>query len=150
MRRDFMTIAALGLLLAGPGWAAAQECELTITGNDQIQFDKKEMRVSSSCEKVTVKLIHVGQLAANIMGHNWVLTTTEDYMPVAQAGQSAGPPEFLPANDERVIAATAVIGGGEEVSVTFDLSGLEAGGDYTYFCSFPGHFVLMNGKFILE
>jgi azurin len=150
MRRDFLTIAALGLLLAGPAWVQAQECELTITGNDQIQFDLKEMRVSSSCEQVTVTLVHVGQLAANIMGHNWVLTTTEDYMPVAQAGQSAGPPEYLPANDERVIAATAVIGGGEEVSVTFDMSGLEAGGDYTYFCSFPGHFVLMNGKFILE
>ena len=30
------------------------------------------------------------------------------------------------------------------------VSGLEAGGDYTYFCSFPGHFVLMNGRFIVE
>ena len=71
-------------------------------------------------------------------------------MPVAQAGQAAGPPNYVPANDERVITATAVVGGGEEVSVTFDLSGLEAGGDYTYFCSVPGHFVLMNGKFIVE
>lgn len=148
MRRDFIAIAAVGLLFAGPSWA--QECDLTITGNDQIQFDKKEMRVSSSCEQVTVTLTHVGQLAANIMGHNWVLTRTADYMPVAQAGQSAGPPNYLPENDERVIAATEVIGGGEEVSVTFDMSELEAGGDYTFFCSFPGHFVLMNGKFIVE
>jgi azurin len=43
-----------------------------------------------------------------------------------------------------------VIGGGEETTITIDISGLEAGGDYTYFCSFPGHFVLMNGKFIVE
>ena len=150
MRRHFISIAALGLLFAGPSWAQAQECDLTIEGNDQIQFDKSEMRVSSSCEQVTVTLIHVGELAANIMGHNWVLTTTENYMPVAQAGQSAGPPEYLPENDERVIAATEVIGGGEEVSVTFDLSELEPGGDYTFFCSFPGHFVLMNGKFVVE
>lgn len=150
MRRDVLAIAALGLLLAGPSWAAAQECDLAISGNDQIQYDKKEMRVSSSCEQVTVTLTHTGELAANIMGHNWVLTTTENYMPVAQAGQSAGPPNYLPENDERVIAATAVIGGGEEVSVTFDMAGLEPGGDYTFFCSFPGHFVLMNGKFIVE
>jgi azurin len=34
--------------------------------------------------------------------------------------------------------------------VKFDLSKLTAGGDYTYFCSFPGHFVLMNGKLIVE
>ena len=43
-----------------------------------------------------------------------------------------------------------LIGGGDEVTVTFDTSALEAGGDYTYFCSFPGHYVLMNGKFIVE
>ena len=43
-----------------------------------------------------------------------------------------------------------MIGGGEETSVTFDISGLEPGGDYTFFCSFPGHYVLMNGQFIVE
>lgn len=148
MRRIIVTVGLLGLLSAAP--SMAQECSFTITGNDQIQFNLKEMRVSSSCEEVTVTLQHVGQLAENIMGHNWVLTTTADYMPVAQAGQAAGPPDYVPAGDERVIAMTEVIGGGEEVSVTFDLSRLEAGGDYTYFCSFPGHFVLMNGKFIVE
>ena len=49
-----------------------------------------------------------------------------------------------------IIGATAMIGGGEEIVVTVDISGLEPGGDYTYFCSFPGHYVLMNGKFIIE
>ena len=148
MKRLTVLVGLIGLVAAAPGFA--QECSLTIEGNDQIQFDKKELRVSSTCEEVTVTLRHVGQLPANVMGHNWVLTTTENYMPVAQAGQAAGPPNYVPANDERVITATAVVGGGEEVSVTFDLSRLEAGGDYTYFCSFPGHFVLMNGKFIVE
>lgn len=148
MKRLTVVVGLIGLVAAAPGFA--QECSLTIEGNDQIQFSTKEMRVSSSCEEVTITLVHTGQLAANVMGHNWILTKTEDYMPVAQAGQAAGPPNYVPANDERVIAATEVIGGGEEVSVTFDLSGLEPGGDYTYFCSFPGHFVLMNGKFIIE
>jgi azurin len=84
------------------------------------------------------------------MGHNWVLASTADWQAVAQAGQAAGPPNFVPADDARVLAATDVIGGGEETTITIDISGLEAGGDYTYFCSFPGHFVLMNGKFIVE
>jgi azurin len=48
------------------------------------------------------------------------------------------------------LAASAIVGGGEETSVTFDISALTAGGDYTFFCSFPGHYVLMNGKFIIE
>ncbi|HLF10245.1 MAG TPA: azurin [Gammaproteobacteria bacterium] len=148
MIRNFIVFALTGLALTGPAWG--QECSLVIEGNDQIQFNQKELRVKSSCKEVTVTLKHVGQLAANIMGHNWVLAKTPDFQPLATAGQSAGPPNFLPAGDTRVIASTTVVGGGQETSVKFDISGLTAGGDYTYFCSFPGHFVLMNGKFIIE
>ena len=43
-----------------------------------------------------------------------------------------------------------MIGGGEESSVTFNLSALEAGQDYIFFCSFPGHYALMKGQFIVE
>lgn len=132
------------------GAAYGQDCNQTIEGNDLIQFNLAEMRVSASCAEVTVTLRHVGMLPANAMGHNWVLAATSDYVAVAQAGQSAGPPSFLPADDPRVIAATEIIGGGEQTSVTFDISDLEPGGDYTFFCSFPGHYVLMNGKFIIE
>ena len=141
------SVFALALLALG---ANAEECAVSIEGNDQIQFVEKELRVSSSCTEVTVTLKHIGTLAANIMGHNWVLTKTGDYQAVAQAGQAAGAPNFLPTGDSRVFASTPVIGGGQETSVTFSLAGLEAGGDYTYFCSFPGHYVLMNGKFIIE
>jgi len=52
--------------------------------------------------------------------------------------------------EEVLVASTGVIGGGQEATVKFDISKLMPGGDYTYFCSFPGHFVLMNGKFIIE
>jgi azurin len=144
-------IGAIALVwLAFAGHANAQECEVVVEGNDQIQYVQKELHVSSSCSEVTVTLKHIGTLAANIMGHNWVLTATSDWQAVAQAGQGAGPPNYVPAGDARVLASTSVIGGGEQTSVTFDISGLTAGGDYTYFCSFPGHFVLMNGKFIIE
>jgi len=141
-------IALGSALLSGTAWS--QECSLTIEGNDQIQYNKKELHVSKSCKEVTLTLKHVGQLAANVMGHNWVLSATADYQALAQAGQAAGAPNYLPAGDARVIAATNVIGGGQETSVTFDTSKLTVGGDYTYFCSFPGHFVLMNGKLIVE
>ena len=148
MRRTLYLIALGGVLLSSAAWS--QECSLTIEGNDQIQFSKKELHVSKSCKEVKLTLKHVGQLAANVMGHNWVLAQTADYQAVAQAGQGAGPPNYLPAGDARIIAFTPVIGGGQEVSVAIDTSKLTAGGDYTYFCSFPGHFVLMNGKLIVE
>jgi len=148
MRRSFFAVALAGLLLTGQAWS--QECSQTIEGNDQIQFNKKELRVSKSCKEVTVTLKHVGQLAANVMGHNFVLSKTPDFQAIAQAGQGAGPPNFLPAGDARIIASSNIIGGGQEVAVKIDMSKLTPGGDYTFFCSFPGHFVLMNGKFIIE
>ena len=149
MKRNFALIAGL-LTLSATGLASAQECALTVEGNDLLQYVQKELRVSSSCKEVTVTLKHIGKLAANIMGHNWVLAKTEDYMALANAGQSAGAPSYLPVGDARIIAATNVIGGGEETTITFATSALQSGGDYTYFCTFPGHFVLMNGKFIVE
>ena len=72
MGRSFFAVALAGLLLTGQAWS--QECSLSIDGNDQIQFNKKELRVSKSCKEVTVTLKHVGQLAATVMGHNFVLT----------------------------------------------------------------------------
>ena len=149
MKRNFALLVGV-LSLAASDLAFSQECALTVEANDQIQFVQKELRVSSSCKEVTVTLKHVGTLAANIMGHNWVLAKTADYMAVAQAGQAAGAPNYLPAGDARIIASTNVIGGGQETSVKFAMSALQKGGDYTYFCSFPGHFVLMYGKFIVE
>ena len=148
MRWSFWLVALTGLLLTGQAWS--QECSLSIEGNDQIQFNQKELRVKKSCKAVTLTLKHVGQLPANVMGHNWVLAATPDFQAVATAGQGAGPPNFLPAGDPRIIASTTVVGGGQQVSLKFDISKLQAGGDYTYFCTFPGHFVLMNGKFIIE
>jgi azurin len=149
MRRNLALIAGM-IALATGGRAFGQECSLTVEGNDQIQYVQKELRVSSSCKEITVTLKHIGQLAANIMGHNWVLAKTEDYMALAQAGQAAGAPHYLPAGDARTIAATDIVGGGQETTITFDASALQRGGDYTYFCSFPGHFVLMYGKLIVE
>jgi len=148
MRRTFWVVVLGAVLLGGNAWS--QECSLAIEGNDQIQFNKKELRVSKSCKEVTVTLKHVGQLAANVMGHNWVLTATADYQAVAAAGQAAGPPNYVPAGDARVLAHSNVVGGGQETSVKFDISKLTPGGDYTYFCTFPGHFVLMNGKLVIE
>lgn len=133
-------------LLGGPAWS--QQCAVTVEANDQIQYLQNELTVGANCEEITVTLKHVGTLAANIMGHNWVLTKAADYMAVAQAGQSV-PPNYVPAGDERVIAATDIIGGGEETTISFDAGVLEKGGDYMYFCSFPGHFVLMYGKFVV-
>ncbi len=136
------------LILLQSNYLLAESCEQTIEGNDMLQFNLKEMSISSNCSEVTITLRHTGQLPANIMGHNWVLTNTNDFMPVAQAGGAAGPDAgYIPQGDSRVIAASSMIGGGETTSVTFSTNSLDASGDYTYFCSFPGHYAIMKGSF---
>ena len=129
-------------------WNAADSCEQVIEGNDMLQFNLKEMKVSAACTSVTVTLKHTGVMAAEVMGHNWVLTTDSDFMPVATAAAGAGlENNYVPVGDDRVLSATSIIGGGEETSVTFSIGSLSAGDDYTFFCSFPGHYAIMKGSF---
>lgn len=131
--------------------AIADECSIAITSNDAMQFDTKEITVNSSCKEFTVKLSHAGKLPKNVMGHNWVLSKTEDKQAVASDGMTAGlENNYLKANDERVIASTPIIGGGDNTSVTFSVSKLKADVRYIFFCSFPGHNAIMQGNLTLK
>ena len=157
IRKTFLSTALLGIAMASfgatpaavPAPAAGKVCKLEITANDLIQYDKKELHVAGDCATVELTLKHAGKLPIQSMGHNWVLTKTADVSAVASAGMAAGlKNDHVPANDQRVIAHTKLIGGGETTRVTFPTSKLQKGGDYTYFCSFPGHNAIMRGKLI--
>lgn len=140
--------AALALTAVAP-FASAKTCSVAIEGNDQMQFNLKEIKVGADCTEVEVTLSHPGKFPAAAMGHNWVLTKSEDLQPVVNAGASAGlPNNYLPKDDARIIASTKIIGGGESTSVKFSTAMLTKGGDYSFFCSFPGHWAVMHGKFL--
>ncbi len=151
MRRTIAILVLVTACLGLPATAAAKTCEISITGNDQMKFNKSELVVGADCDTVELTLEHVGEMSVEQMGHNWVLTETGDYKSVAQAGMKAGMEnEYIPQGDDRVIASTSLVGGGDSTSVSFDVSGLEPGGDYTFVCSFPGHYGIMNGEFVIE
>ncbi|HLS50796.1 MAG TPA: azurin [Burkholderiaceae bacterium] len=135
--------------LALPVAAVAADCSVVVESNDAMQFDTKEIVVDRSCDEVTVNLKHVGKLPASAMGHNWVLTKKDDMQAVAADGAAAGlDNDYVKPNDDRVIAYTKVIGGGEETEITFDVSDLDKDDDYGFLCSFPGHWAVMQGKFV--
>lgn len=142
--------AALAATLLFSSQAEAKSCTVTVEVRDALEFSLKEITVDSSCESFSLTLKHVGKMPASSMGHNWVLTSTADFEGAVRDGQASGADNnFVKPGDERVLAATKVIGGGKETTVSFDPSILEPGGDYTFFCSFPAHFVLMRGKLIV-
>jgi azurin len=142
-------LAIAAVSLAGgthAAFAADKVCTLQISGNDAMQYDKKELVVAADCTQVALTLTHTGKLPAAAMGHNWVLVKTADVTTVANAGMSAGlANNYLTPNDPHVIANTKVVGGGESATVTFPTSKLTKGGDYSFICTFPGHYVIMKG-----
>lgn len=122
---------------------------LTIDGTDAMTYDKHALEVAASCTEVKLTLPHSGKLAANVMGHDWVLSTAADMAGIEADGMKAGMAAgFLEAGDDRVIAHTQVIGGGQSDTITFSTAKLTKGGDYVFFCSFPGHASMMKGTFV--
>ena len=145
IRSTLLAVAALLLSTQ----LQAKTCELSIDSTDQMTFSTKELKVAGDCTEVKLTLHHTGKLAKAAMGHNWVLAKTADYQAVATDGLKAGAAaDYLTAGDARIIAHTKLIGGGESDSVTFATSTLEKGGDYTFFCSFPGHWAIMKGVLV--
>lgn len=143
MFRTLVIASALGLASL-PAFAA--DCSIDVGSTDQMTFDTKSIEVSKSCKTFTVNLKHLGKLPKQGMGHNWVLSKKSDAAAVATDAIAAGiANDYLKPNDDRVIAHTKLLGGGESDSVTFDVSKLDAGTEYEFFCSFPGHIGLMKG-----
>lgn len=120
--------------------------EIALSSTDLMSYDKTELRVKAG-KAVKLTLRHTGKIAKIAMGHNFVLLKQgTDVADFATKAAQAKDTDYIPEGDE-VIAHTKLIGGGESTSVTFDAP---APGTYEYICSFPGHYGVMRGKFIVE
>jgi len=121
---------------------------VTIEGNDQMRFNKKEIRVKAG-QTVRLTLKHVGQMEKAVMGHNWVLLVPDtDINDFGAAAVDAADSDYIPKEREnQVIVHTKMLGGGESDTIEFQAP---AAGTYDFICSFPGHVALMQGKFIVE
>jgi len=145
----FIAFAAASLLASGA--AFADDCATEIEGNDVMQFNKKSIDVPAACKEFTLTLKHVGKMPKTTMGHNWVLTTKADEKTVIKEGIAAGPSkDYIESDDNKIIAHTKLIGGGESTSVTFLVSKLTVGEPYAYFCNFPGHAAIMRGTLTVK
>lgn len=129
-----------------PKAASGEEVAVVLEGDDLMKFNKTEIVVQAG-QKVKLTLKHVGKMAKEAMGHNFVLLKKgTDLAAFATKAMAAKDSEYIPAGDS-VIAHTKLIGGGEEVTITFDAP---EKGEYDFLCSFPGHYAIMKGKFIVK
>ncbi|MEM9078561.1 MAG: azurin [Bacteroidota bacterium] len=119
---------------------------IALSSNDLMQFDKSELRVKAG-KTVTLTLRHTGKMEKVVMGHNFVLLAEgTDLGDFAAKAAVARETEYIPESDA-IIAYTKLIGGGETTTISFEPPAV---GTYDYVCSFPGHYGIMQGKFIVE
>jgi len=149
----FLMVSITGInLTSEKSLPATAEIEATtpvrtiiLNSNDQMKFDKSEIRVKAG-EKIKLTLKHTGKFPKNAMGHNFVLLAKgTDLQKFATAAMDAKANDYIPAKG--VLAHTKMIGGGESTTIEFTVP---AKGTYDFICSFPGHYAMMKGKFIVE
>ncbi|MDG1040315.1 MAG: azurin [Polaribacter sp.] len=120
--------------------------DILLTSNDAMKFSQEILKVEGG-KKVKIVFRHTGKMSKEVMGHNFVLLKKGVSMvSFGNEASKASSNEYIPENTNDVIVHTKLIGGGEETTIEFDAP---AKGTYRFICSFPGHFAVMKGKFIV-
>lgn len=119
-----------------------------LEANDEMQFSKTELRAAAN-HPITLTLKHTGKMNKLVMGHDFVLLKKgTDIAAFGRAAMYAQAEGYIPKSElKNIIAYTKLIGGGESDTIQFSVS---EKGTYDYICSFPGHYAMMKGKFIIE
>ncbi len=122
--------------------------ELTIESNDEMKYNLKTLEVKAG-DKVVLTLINKGSMPKEAMGHNiTILKQGVDLEEYALAAAKAKDNEYqVKGREGDVIAHTKLLGPGESETITFDAP--EAG-TYKFVCTFPAHYGLMQGDFIVK
>ncbi len=103
-------------------------------------------------DEVRLVFEHIGDMPKATMGHNVVIlradVTAESFGNRVLSGGGTLDNDYLPpALLGDVLAHTRLLGGGEEDTITFTAPGP---GNYTYLCTFPGHYGIMKGQMIVR
>ncbi len=113
------------------------EVVLTADGN-KMAFGTTEFTVQAGQE---VRLIFDNTATSPAMKHNVVIVASKD--DITRVGQAAMSEQDYVPDDEAIIAYTAIADPGDSVEVTFTAP--EAPGDHPFICTFPGHYMSMQG-----
>ena len=121
---------------------------ITVNSNDQMKFDVNEIVVKEN-QVVVLILHHTGTMPKASMGHNLVIIDNDISLSnFAKKSFSAKENDYIPESElQNIIAYTSLLGGGESDTITFIAP---VKGSYDFLCSFPGHYSIMKGKFIVE
>jgi azurin len=143
-----LCLAACLPTAAAPGAPAPRT--VTITGSDAFRYDPATITASPG-EQLRIVLKVASSLPKIVMAHNFViLKPGGDVTAFAAASAQAGDHDYLaPEFQAKILVATKMAGAGETVEATF--AAPVKPGSYTFFCSFPGHYLAgMKGTLVVK
>ncbi|RAP29522.1 hypothetical protein DID78_03510 [Candidatus Marinamargulisbacteria bacterium SCGC AG-343-D04] len=126
------------------GCSGPKQVTITIQPDgNKMAFLTTEFTVKANQE---VKIVMDNTATIEVMKHNVVILNDESK--INEVGQQAlSSPGYLP-NHSAIIAATPMAGAGEKTEVTFKAPSNP--GEYVYICTFPGHYMMMKGKMLVN
>ena len=111
-----------------------------------IIFDKTSLSAKAG-KNIRLTLNHTGKIGKEFMGHNFVLLKKDvDVDDFAMLALDFKENEYIPENNDFIVH-TKMLGGGESDTINFTI---EEPGSYTYVCTFPGHYQIMQGILTIE
>lgn len=121
--------------------------EITVKAITGLQYDRKQFEVRPG-ERIRLVLDNT-----DVIPHNLVVvkpgtvkeigTLSDGMLTDPKAIEKAYVPEH-----PGVVAHTAIINGGDQDTIVFDAP--ERPGDYPYLCTFPGHWMIMQGIMVVQ
>lgn len=120
------------------------EIDATGTSMSDMSYSPNSVTVKAG---TTIKLKIKNTSTDESMPHNWVLVFDGTMEAVATAGLEMGKDASFVPNTKDVLIATHMLGPLEATEITFPAP---PAGKYQFVCTYPGHWSLMNGTFIVE
>ncbi len=121
--------------------------EIQIAAGQNLSYSTRELRAKPG---EAIKLVFKNP---DVVPHNWVLIKPGKLQEIgAEANRLVADPEalirhYVPQTSD-VICFTDVVDGKDETTIHFRAP--EMPGEYPYLCTFPGHWMVMNGVLVIE
>lgn len=136
MKLSIISLFILSFILPLSG----QSRKVYIEGYDRMRYSVETITVAPGTS-ITLTLKTVSDIPKSQMAHNWLLLKkgVDVNQFVSQSIQHKENGYIDPDQQGKIIAHTGMLGGGEQETISF-LAPSEKG-NYTYVCTFPGHFM---------
>ena len=144
MFRRLIIAAVISALcvLAGCGGPKQATIEIRPLGN-QMKYETTRFEVKAG---QSVKLTLNNTATSPAMKHNVVILT--DKSAVQAIGTAAiTAKDYLPEHPA-IFIATPIVDAGQSATITFTAPSKK--GEYTYICTFPGHYMMMQGTMVVN